>query len=95
MAIDKIKITSPDTNLKGRPDEKIALARVGHLNKVVEQINAQVLFKGEIEPLEASEDLEGVDGTGDNAAPLVETEARLDAIEEKINQIIDYINGQA
>jgi hypothetical protein len=34
------------------------------------------------------DDLVGVDGTGDNAAPLVETEARLDAIEAKVDAII-------
>lgn len=33
-------------------------------------------------------DLVGVDGTGSNAAPLVETEARLDAIEAKIDAVI-------
>jgi ABC-type hemin transport system substrate-binding protein len=32
--------------------------------------------------------LVGVDGTGSNAAPLVETEARLDAIEAKIDAIL-------
>lgn len=32
--------------------------------------------------------LVGVDGTGDNAAPLVGTEARLDAIEAKIDAVI-------
>lgn len=35
-----------------------------------------------------SVDLIGVDGTASNAAPLVETEARLDAIESKINEIL-------
>lgn len=33
-------------------------------------------------------DLVGVDGTGSNAAPLVETEARLDVIEAKIDAVI-------
>lgn len=32
--------------------------------------------------------LTGVDGTGSNAAPLVGTEARLDAIEAKIDAVI-------
>lgn len=36
----------------------------------------------------ATTDLVGVDGTGSNAAPLVETEARLDAIEAKIDALI-------
>lgn len=33
-------------------------------------------------------DLVGVDGTGDNAAPVVETEARLSAIEAKLDELI-------
>jgi hypothetical protein len=32
--------------------------------------------------------LVGVDGTGDNAAPLVETELRLDVIEVKVDALI-------
>jgi hypothetical protein len=36
----------------------------------------------------ATVNLVGVDGTGSNAAPLVETEARLDAIEAKIDALI-------
>ena len=35
-----------------------------------------------------SSNLVGVDGTGSNAAPLVGTEARLDAIEAKLNALI-------
>lgn len=41
-----------------------------------------------IAPIGATADLVGVDGVGDNAAPLVETEARLDAIEAKIDAVI-------
>jgi len=36
----------------------------------------------------ATANLVGVDGTGSNAAPLVETEARLDAVEAKIDAVI-------
>lgn len=36
----------------------------------------------------ATADLVGVDGTGSNAAPLVETEARLDVVEAKIDAIL-------
>lgn len=36
----------------------------------------------------STSDLVGVDGTGSNAAPLVETEARLDAIEAKVDAVI-------
>lgn len=36
----------------------------------------------------ASSNLVGVDGTGSNAAPLAGTEARLDALEAKMNELI-------
>lgn len=36
----------------------------------------------------ATADLVGVDGTGSNAAPLVETEGRLDALEAKVDALI-------
>ena len=35
-----------------------------------------------------SSNLVGVDGTGSNAAPLVGTEARLDALEAKMNELL-------
>lgn len=38
--------------------------------------------------LGTTSDLVGVDGTGNNAAPLVGTEARLDAIEAKVDAVI-------
>ena len=38
--------------------------------------------------LGATSNLVGVDGTGSNAAPLVGTEARLDAIEAKVDAIL-------
>jgi hypothetical protein len=41
-----------------------------------------------VAPIGATVDLVGVDGVGDNAAPLVGTEARLDAIEAKIDALI-------
>jgi predicted RecA/RadA family phage recombinase len=43
---------------------------------------AQAAF---VAPLGVTSDLVGVDGTGSNAAPLVGTEARLDAIEAKVD----------
>lgn len=36
----------------------------------------------------ATANLVGVDGTGSNAAPLVETESRLDTVEGKVDAII-------
>ena len=41
-----------------------------------------------VAPIGSTSDLVGVDGMGANAAPLVETEARLDAIEAKVDALI-------
>ena len=41
-----------------------------------------------IAALGATSNLVGVDGTGSNAAPLVGTEARLDAIEAKVDALL-------
>lgn len=43
--------------------------------------------------LGATADLVGVDGTGSNAAPLVETESRLDAVEAKIDAVITALKN--
>lgn len=43
--------------------------------------------------LGATTDLTGVDGTGDNAADLATTEARLDAIEAKIDALISALKA--
>lgn len=41
-----------------------------------------------VAPIGATADLVGVDGTGSNAAPLVETEGRLDTLEAKVDALI-------
>lgn len=41
-----------------------------------------------VDPIGETDDLVGVDGTGSNAAPLAETEDRLDAIEAKVDALI-------
>ena len=41
--------------------------------------------------LGTTSDLVGVDGTGSNAAPLVGTEARLDAIEAKVDALLTAV----
>ncbi len=59
--------------------------------EVADAIDAAMARSVEAEALTAlgaTTNLVGVDGTGSNAAPLVETEARLDAIEAKIDAII-------
>lgn len=43
---------------------------------------------GAVAAIGATVDLVGVDGTASNAAPLVGTEARLDVIEAKIDEVI-------
>jgi len=45
-------------------------------------------------PLGATTNLVGVDGTANNAAPLAGTEARLDAIEAKIDAVIAATNAR-
>jgi hypothetical protein len=41
-----------------------------------------------VSPFGTIPNLVGVDGTGSNAAPLTETEGRLDALEAKLNAVI-------
>lgn len=48
---------------------------------------------GALTALGATSNLVGVDGTASNAAPLVGTEARLDAIEAKVDAIISALKG--
>jgi hypothetical protein len=43
--------------------------------------------------LGATSNLVGVDGTGSNAAPLAGTEARLDAIEAKVDALITALKN--
>lgn len=43
---------------------------------------------GVVAAIGATENLTGVDGTGQNAAPLTSTETRLDAIEAKVDEVI-------
>lgn len=45
--------------------------------------------------LGATSNLVGVDGTGSNAAPLAGTEARLDAIEAKLDAVIQALKDAA
>jgi len=52
-----------------------------------------VVAAGAIAPLGATGDLEGVDGSGQDAASLVNTEARLDAIEAKVDAIIAALSS--
>jgi len=88
MALTKIKTESPDLVLKAAPYNENQLARVGHLNSLIDELASKATTVGTI----TSANLVGVDGTGSNAAPLVETEARLDAIEAKLNALITALS---
>lgn len=68
--------------------------RSGIANKAIADAIADQIDSGgnpvaaNVAAIGATADLVGVDGTGSNAAPLVETEARLDAVEAKIDAVI-------
>lgn len=65
----------------------VALANKKFAEEVAAEIDA-IQAAAAVAAIGATADLVGVDGTGSNAAPLVETEARLDAIEAKVDEII-------
>lgn len=58
-----------------------------------EVIDILALKPSSVSALGTTTDLTGVDGTGSNAAPLVGTEARLDAIEAKLDELINALNA--
>jgi len=65
--------------------------------QVTEKISDAVAANGsaaEVAALGATENLNGVDGTEQNAAPLVATEARLDTIEAKMDELIAALKAQ-
>lgn len=74
---------------KAKKRIEVALARRAEANEVIAAIesgsNPQAAA---VAALGATSNLVGVDGTGSNAAPLVGTEARLDAIEAKVDALI-------
>ena len=65
----------------------VALANRAKAEEVAAAIDA-VQAAAAVAAIGTTTNLVGVDGTGSNAAPLVETEARLDAIEAKVDEII-------
>lgn len=74
---------------KAKKRLEVAMARRAEANEVIAAIesgaNAQAAA---VAAIGATSNLVGVDGTGSNAAPLVGTEARLDAIEAKVDAVI-------
>ena len=88
MSLTKIETTSPDAILKKAPYNEAQLARVAHINAVIDELAEKAATIGTI----TSPNLVGVDGTGNNAASLAGTEARLDAIEAKLNALITALS---
>jgi hypothetical protein len=70
---------------KARKRFEVAMARRVEAEEILDAIESQAAA---VAPLGATANLVGVDGTGSNAAPLAGTEARLDAIEAKVDALI-------
>lgn len=74
---------------KARKRLEAALARRAEATEIANAIDSMPATPvAAIAALGTTTDLVGVNGTGSNAAPLVGTEARLDAIEAKIDALI-------
>jgi len=77
----KVKVESPDPVIKRNPYAEAALARIAHVNEAIRLLRVDVAAVG---PLPASTDLAATTVNG----LRVEVEARLDAIETKLNALI-------
>lgn len=79
---------------KAKKRLEVAMARRAEANEVIAAIesgaNAQA---ASVAAIGATSNLVGVDGTGSNAAPLAGTEARLDAIEAKVDAILSALKA--
>lgn len=74
---------------KAKKRLEVAMARRAEANEVIAAIESGANAKAAaVAAIGATSNLVGVDGTGSNAAPLVGTEARLDAIEAKVDAVI-------
>ena len=75
----------------------VALADEDYANEIADAIDAvEGAFStaaSAVTALGTTANLVGVDGTGSNAAPLVETEARLDVAEAKVDEIISALKA--
>ena len=79
---------------KARKRLEVALARRAEAKEIADAIDAGGNTKAAaVALLGTTTNLVGVDGTGSNAAPLVGTEARLDAIEAKVDAIITALKA--
>lgn len=59
-------------------------------DEIADAIDAQGVAVADIG---ATTDLVGVDGTGSNAAPLVETEGRIDVVEAKVDELLGSLRA--
>ena len=85
MSLKKVKFQSPDPVLERASYEEHTLARIAHVNAALDTVSAAVKAVG---VLPASANL-----TGGTVAPLrEEVEARLDAIETKLNALINALS---
>ena len=75
---------------KARKRLEVAMARRAEAKEIADAIDVgfNATPAAAIAALGATSNLVGVDGAGSNAAPLVGTEARLDAIEAKVDALI-------
>lgn len=75
---------------KAKKRLEVAMARRAEAAEVAAAIDAlhAVAPAASVAALGTTTNLVGVDGAGSNAAPLVGTEARLDAIEAKIDELL-------
>jgi hypothetical protein len=81
MALTKLTLKSEDSILRKAKDFEYTFARIAHVNEVLNKVSSSVKTVG---VLPASTNL-----TGSTVAPLRdEVEARLDAIESKLNALI-------
>jgi hypothetical protein len=75
---------------KTRKRLEVAMARRAEATELADAIDTgfNAIPAAHIAALGTTTNLVGVDGTGSNAAPLVGTEARLDAIEAKVDALL-------
>lgn len=79
---------------KAKKRLEVAMARRAEAQEIIAAIEAGGNPQAaSVAAIGATSNLVGVDGTGSNAAPLVGTEARLDAIEAKVDAILSALKA--
>lgn len=85
MALEKLKVTSPDLIVKRSELSEAALARFAHVNEVIRQVSTAAQEVGVLGETEAL--------TGTTVATLkAQVEVRLDAIEAKLDALITALS---